>query len=172
MLLSLLILFLCLLSFIISSSSSSYSYYYCYHHYHYVQGRNAYLRPTSVLRILDVRGFGSSRILIMRGGILTSVGEIFPAVLSQRILVRIVLVGRLGAPQRNVARDVTRCRATRACAKTPVTQVDRKGRSLHAYPRMHTRCRPRCRPRRMPRCSGHVCIAGVLARALDTGVAV
>ena len=54
----------------------------CYHYnnYHYrcrlsslslCTGQEC-LRPTSVLRILDIRGFGSSRILIMRGGILST----------------------------------------------------------------------------------------------------
>ena len=46
-------------------------------------------------KILDFRGFDSGRILISRGGILMSVGD-FPEVLSQRILVGIILVGRLG----------------------------------------------------------------------------
>ena len=46
-------------------------------------------------RILDFRGFDSSRTLISRGGILLSKGD-FPEMLSQRILVGIILVGRLG----------------------------------------------------------------------------
>ena len=48
-------------------------------------------------KILDFRGFDSSRILIVRGGILMCVGNC-PEVLSQRILVGIILVGRLGVP--------------------------------------------------------------------------
>ena len=47
-------------------------------------------------KILDFRGFVSSRILILRGGILLSVGD-FPESLSQAILVGRLLVGRLGA---------------------------------------------------------------------------
>ena len=43
----------------------------------------------------DFRGFDSSRVLISRGGILMSVGNLLEA-LSQRILVGIILVGRLG----------------------------------------------------------------------------
>ena len=46
-------------------------------------------------KILDLRGFDSSGILILRVGILMSM-ENFPKSLSQRILVGIVLVGRLG----------------------------------------------------------------------------
>ena len=45
--------------------------------------------------ILDFRGFDSSIILILRGGILMSMGD-FPESLSQAILVGIMLVGRLG----------------------------------------------------------------------------
>ena len=46
-------------------------------------------------KILDFRGFDSSRILIVRGGILMSIGN-FPESLSQAILVGRFLVGRLG----------------------------------------------------------------------------
>ena len=47
-------------------------------------------------KILDFRGFDdSSRILILRGGILMSTGNL-PDILSQRILVGIILVERLG----------------------------------------------------------------------------
>ena len=46
-------------------------------------------------KILDFRRFDSSRILILRGGILMPVRN-FPELLSQRILAGIVLVGRLG----------------------------------------------------------------------------
>ena len=45
--------------------------------------------------IMDFRGFDSSIILIIRDGILVSIGD-FPESLSQAILVRIMLVGRLG----------------------------------------------------------------------------
>ena len=45
--------------------------------------------------ILDFRGFDSSTILILRGGIPVSIGD-FPESLSQTILVGIILVGRLG----------------------------------------------------------------------------
>ena len=52
--------------------------------------------PTANLRtkILDFRGFDSSRISISMGGIHVSTGDI-PKVLSQRILVGIILVGRV-----------------------------------------------------------------------------
>ena len=45
--------------------------------------------------IMDLGGFESSKILILRGAILMSVGD-FPESLSQAILVGIMLVGRLG----------------------------------------------------------------------------
>ena len=44
--------------------------------------------------IMDFRGFDSSTILILRGGMIMSIGY-FPESLSQAILVGIVLVGRL-----------------------------------------------------------------------------
>ena len=46
-------------------------------------------------KIMDFRGFDSSRILILRGGIPRPKGN-FPESLSQAILVGIMLVGRLG----------------------------------------------------------------------------
>ena len=48
--------------------------------------------------ILDVRGFDSSIILILRGGILTPKGN-FPESLSQAILAGMMLVGRLGVTE-------------------------------------------------------------------------
>ena len=59
----------------------------------------------SSTKILDFRRFDSSRILILRCGIIMSMGS-FPEVLSQRILVGIILVGRLG-----VKHDPSVCRA-------------------------------------------------------------
>ena len=55
------------------------------------------LTDTGNLRtnIMDFRVFDSSRILILRGGLLMSKGN-FPEDLSQAILVGIMLVGRLG----------------------------------------------------------------------------
>ena len=44
---------------------------------------------------LDFRGFDSSRLLILRGGILMSIGD-FPESLSQAMLVGVMLVGGLG----------------------------------------------------------------------------
>ena len=44
---------------------------------------------------MDFRGFDSSTISILRGGILMSIGN-FPESLSQAILVGIMLVGRSG----------------------------------------------------------------------------
>ena len=45
--------------------------------------------------MMDFRGFDSSIILFLRGGILISIGD-FPKSLNQAILVGIMLVGRLG----------------------------------------------------------------------------
>ena len=49
-------------------------------------------------KIRDFRGFDSSIILKLRGGILRSIGDL-TEVSSQRILVGIILVGRLGVTQ-------------------------------------------------------------------------
>ena len=53
-------------------------------------------------KILDFRGFDSSRILIVRGGILMSIGN-FPESLTQAILVGRFLVGRLGVSNTRVS---------------------------------------------------------------------
>ena len=66
-------------------------YYIMSYHIIYSDATTANLRA----KILDFRGFDSSTILILRGGILMSVGD-FPESLSQAILVGITLVGRLG----------------------------------------------------------------------------
>ena len=47
--------------------------------------------------IMDFKGFDSSNILILRGGILTYIGD-FQQDLSQAILVGMMLVGRLDVP--------------------------------------------------------------------------
>ena len=56
-------------------------------------GRTANLR----VKILDFRGFDSSKILIFSSGILVSIGISPEVVLRQEILVGIILVGRFGA---------------------------------------------------------------------------
>ena len=48
-------------------------------------------------KILDFRGLDPSIILIIKGGILMSIGD-FPESWSQAILAGIMLVGRLGVP--------------------------------------------------------------------------
>ena len=53
-------------------------------------------------KILDFRGFDSSRILILRGGILMSIGN-FPEVFSQRILVGSILLRRLGVSGKDLS---------------------------------------------------------------------
>ena len=68
--------------------------------------------------ILDFRGFDSSRILILRGGTLMSIRD-SPEIWSQRILVGIILVGRLCVRARSVslARSWLRSRLLlRGCA--------------------------------------------------------
>ena len=60
-------------------------------------------------KILDSRGFDSSTILKLWGGILRSTGD-FPESLSQRIIVGIILVGRLGL---HTTRGVTRLSSIR-----------------------------------------------------------
>ena len=47
--------------------------------------------------IMDFRRFDSSIILIIRGGILTSIGD-SPESLSRAMLVGVILIGRLGVP--------------------------------------------------------------------------
>ena len=51
--------------------------------------------PNLPTNIVDFRGFDSSRILILRGGILMFIGDL-PEVLSQQILVGRIVVWRLG----------------------------------------------------------------------------
>ena len=51
--------------------------------------------------IMDFRGFDSSIILILRGGVLMSIGD-FSGSLSQAILVGIMLVGRLSVWKRDI----------------------------------------------------------------------
>ena len=51
--------------------------------------------PNLPTNIVDFRGFDSIIILILRGGILTSIGN-FPESLSQAVLVGVILVGGLG----------------------------------------------------------------------------
>ena len=50
--------------------------------------------PNLPTNIVDLRGFDSSVILILGGGILMSIGD-FPESLSKAMLVGIMLVGRL-----------------------------------------------------------------------------
>ena len=76
-------------------------------------GRNtraANLRTST--NIVDFRGFDSSGILILRGGIVLSTGSgsigDFPESLSQQILVGIILVGRLGVGLFSSQRALTR----------------------------------------------------------------
>ena len=56
--------------------------------------------PSSETKTLDFRGFDAYIILILRGGILMSIGKC-PEMLSQLMLVGIILVGRLGVSEFN-----------------------------------------------------------------------
>ena len=74
--------------------------YICIHIYIYIYsfGRRAAVQlrtPNPPTNIVDFRGFDSSIILIVRGGIPRPIGK-FPESLSQATLVGIMLVGRLG----------------------------------------------------------------------------
>ena len=75
-------------------------------------------RPISLItKILECRGFDSSRILISRRGIFMSLGN-FPEVLSQRILVGIILVARLG-----VTRSISRSAPLRGRPKESANTI-------------------------------------------------
>ena len=65
-------------------------------------------------KILDFRGFDSSRTLIARGGIPRPIGN-FPKSLSQAILVGIIVVGRLGVKQ--IASHVHPCGRYTVCTQ-------------------------------------------------------
>ena len=63
-------------------------------------------------KTLDFRGFDSSIVLILRGGIIMSIGR-FPESLSQAILAGIISVGRLGAAALDCAIDGSDIRCAR-----------------------------------------------------------
>ena len=71
---------------------------------------------------VDFRGFDSSIILILRGGILMSIGD-FPECLSQAILVGIILVGRFGV--HNYSDHISQGRASPLLFAEPLRGVDR-----------------------------------------------
>ena len=72
-------------------------------------------------KILDFRGFDSSTILILRRGILMSMGNC-PGMLSQQILVGIILVGRLGVERLTAKKDRTRRAQLRAPHRSPAAE--------------------------------------------------
>ena len=72
-------------------------------------------------KILDFRGFDPSRISILRSGFLMSIGN-SPAILNRRILVGIILVGRLGVGQPGI------CGCPDPCERLP----DRRNRNSKA----------------------------------------
>ena len=67
--------------------------------------------------ILDFRGFDSNRIIILRRGILMTIGN-FPESLSQRILAGLILEWRLDVPRR-VLTPADRVELLRAQARSP-----------------------------------------------------
>ena len=62
-------------------------------------GVGCWSTPNLRTKIPDFGGFDSSRVLIIRGGSLTSIGN-FPEMSSQAISVGIILVGRSGVSTR------------------------------------------------------------------------
>ena len=72
-------------------------------------------------KILDVRGFDSSRLLILRGGIPRPIGN-SPESLSQAILVGIILVGTLGVfwSSRQASPELHETDSLRATARNPI----------------------------------------------------
>ena len=98
-------------------------------------------------KIPDFRGFDSSRLLILRLGILMSIGN-YPEIQSQRILVARILVGRLGVSTKSRARssscesnlgvpaclvDETRCRQKRPLPERRSPRVDIHVRVLLSF---------------------------------------
>ena len=76
--------------------------------------------PNLPTNIVGFRGFDSSIILFVRGGILMSIGD-FPESLSQAMLAGLMLVGRLG---------VVRCRKALAMIPGDTCRPDRPARRL------------------------------------------
>ena len=75
--------------------------------------------PNPPTNIVEFRGFDSSIILIQRGGILMSIGNL-PESLSQAMLVGTMLVGRLGV---FVMNRVGRLRDVRVEARVVVISI-------------------------------------------------
>ena len=66
--------------------------------------------------IMDFRGFDSNIILVLRGGFSISIGDFLES-LSQQILARIILVGRLGVWRASARLGRRRCTTTWARAR-------------------------------------------------------
>ena len=108
-------------------------------------------------KILDFRGFDSSRVLILRGGVLMSIGD-FPESLSQAILAGRFLVGRLGvaltgvgdSPAASVpapAAPPVRCHAIGTCVHADMYVYVQHDRVMCV---IHTWCPPACLPTYLP----------------------
>ena len=85
------------------------------------------ITPNLPTNIMDFRGFDSSVILILRGGIPRPIGDV-PESLSQAILVGIMLVGRLGV----LLSSFPPVRS-KICSLTPVQQMNVKA-TVYANP--------------------------------------
>ena len=76
------------------------------------------VRPVSVTKVMDIRGFDSGRILSLRRGIIVSIGD-FQEILSQAILVRDYL-----------SREIVCTRAMEHVADLGVTWTESRRRHL------------------------------------------
>ena len=97
--------------------------------------------PIRGSQILDCRGFDSSRILILRGGLLMSIGN-FQEVLSQRILAGILLVGRSGARSVREPKGRAEFRRPRLVAVSRPIQAAGRPRAVEASPALSRRPAP------------------------------
>ena len=84
--------------------------------------------PNLPTNIVDFRGFDSSIILILRGGILMSIGD-SPESLSQAILVLVMLVGGLGVFAKRFGRtcryELVLCLSASCCLDMHAHELDR-----------------------------------------------
>ena len=85
-------------------------------------------------KIVHFRGFDSSIILKLRGGILMPIGK-FPEMLSQPLLVGIILVERLGVFQENHTTFVTLCITMQSLGKCLCSYATTSGAHCSCYMR-------------------------------------
>ena len=94
-------------------------------------GREASPTPNLPTEILDFTGFDSSGVLILRCGILMSIGY-FPEMVSQQILVGVILVGGLGLTLRSGISRLPRRQAQPHVGAGHVAARGRVDRQQHA----------------------------------------